>query len=176
MRRFLKFLHTVGAVGLMGGLAAYMLVVATTPDDVSLETYAAIRTNLAAISRYLVVPSLGLVMISGVLSMAATFQFQNAGWVWLKAGAGILIFEAMLANVDGPARHAAVAAQQALAGEIDRAEMALRVRDAWGAWWTLLTLAVANVVLATWRPRFVRRRREPVSPSATIESAGKNPE
>ena len=175
MRRVLKFLHNLGAVGMIGGLAAFMLVVATTPDDVSLETYAAIRTNLAAVSRYLILPSLGLVMLSGILSMAVNFHFQNAGWVWLKAGAGILIFEAMLANVDGPARSAAIAAGQALAGEIDRADLALRVRDAWGAWWTLLTLAVANVVLAVWRPRFERRQKR-AGRGTAIESTSTSPE
>ena len=154
----MKFCHTLGAVGLAGGLLAYMIVLGTGPDMTSLPEYASYRHSLAMVSRWLLLPSLIVVLLSGLLSMAVHFPFQNAWWVWIKAFSGILIFEATLANIDGPARRAAEASARAAAGEIDVATLATLVRDGWGAWWVLLALAAANVALAIWRPAFGTRR------------------
>lgn len=153
MRRLLKFLHTLSAIGLAGGLAAYMLVLGGAPDIASLSEYAALRASLVPVSKWLLMPSMLLVLVSGLLAMAVHYPFQNAPWVWVKALSGILIFEATLASVDAPAKAAAAAAANAVAGEIDAATLAGLVRDEWGAWWALLGLAAANVALAIWRPR-----------------------
>ena len=42
-RRGVKFLHTVTGLGLVGGLAAYMLVLWSGPPVDSLDAYAAMR-------------------------------------------------------------------------------------------------------------------------------------
>ncbi|MDJ0940816.1 MAG: hypothetical protein QNJ00_13730 [Woeseiaceae bacterium] len=157
MRRFLKFLHTAGAIGVAGGLAAFMLMLSAAPEIGATPEYATVRSTLALVSRWLILPSMALVFLSGILSMAVHFPFQNALWVWIKLGAGFLIFESMLATIDAPARDAALAATRAVAGEIDAAELAREVVDRWGAWWTILVLAILNVALAVWRPRFRSR-------------------
>lgn len=154
MRRTLKFLHTASAVGLGGGLAAYMLVLAGSPEITSIETHATLRHSLAMLTKWLLLPSMLIVLVTGLLAIAAHYPFMEAPWVWVKALSGILIFEATLASVDAPAQAAAAAAQRALDGEIDAAELARLLRDEWGAWWMLLALSAANVALAIWRPRF----------------------
>lgn len=159
MRRFLKFLHTISAIGLAGGLGAYMSVLAAMPEDLSLETFLAVRESLAAVSARLILPSMVVALTSGLLAMAVHFPFHNAPWVWVKAISGILIFEATLGGLDAPAQAAAAAAGRAVTGEIDAAELARLVRDEWGAWWVLLGLSAANVALAVWRPGFGLGRR-----------------
>jgi hypothetical protein len=154
MRRLLKFLHTLAAIGFAGGLAAYMLVLTGAPEVSSVSEYAALRASLVPVTKWLLMPSMLLGLISGLLAMAVSPAFQNAPWVWAKALSGILIFEAGLSAIDAPIRSAAAASAQAVAGEVDPRILADLVRDEWGAWWALLGLAVANVALAIWRPRF----------------------
>lgn len=154
MRRTLKFFHTLSAVGLTGGLAAYMFVIAMAPDIVSLEAHASLRASLASVAKWLILPSMLVVLVTGLLSMAVHSRFQEMPWVWIKAVSGILIFEATLASVDAPAQQAAVATARAAAGEIEIATLERLVRDEWGAWWALLVLSGANIALAVWRPRF----------------------
>lgn len=155
----MKFLHTIGAIGLAGGLSTFMLVLATGPDIHDLGAYAALRTSLDAVSNWIIVPSMALVTTSGLLAMAVHHPFQNMLWVWIKALSGVLIFEATLGSIDAPARRAAEAAARAAAGEIRVSELATLVEDKWVAWWVLLFLAAANVVFAIWRPRFRARAR-----------------
>ena len=160
MRKFLKLLHTFGAIGYAGGLAAYMLLATLVPDPAVTVEFATVRQGIADVSGWIILPSMVALLLSGLLSMAVHHPFQNMGWVWAKALTGLLIFEATLATVDGPAKRAAAAAHAALNGELAATELALRVNDRIGALWVLLFLAAINVVLAIWRPRFIRPSQE----------------
>lgn len=162
-RRTVKFLHTVSGLGLVGGLAAYMLVLWAGPEVTSISEYAALRESLAALSKWLILPSMLGVVLSGLLAMGLNFNYMEAPWVWLKLLSGVLVFEGSIAGIDGPAQTAARLSAQARAGEIDAAALAEGVRDEWTAGWTLLFLAVANIALATWRPRFRRKRARGVA-------------
>lgn len=168
LRRTVKFLHTVSGLGLVGGLAAYMLVLWAGPGMEELAAYAALRESLAVLARWLILPSMAGVVVSGLLAMMMNFAYMEAPWAWMKLLAGILVFEATLASVDGPARQAAKLSQQALAGDIDSAALAAGVYDGWLAWWVLLGLAVANVALATWRPKFGIGRARPEPEDARV--------
>lgn len=154
MRQTLKFFHTLSAIGLAGGLAAYTFVIGAAPEVTSLEAHATLRSSLAIVAKWLILPSMLIVLVTGLLAMAVHHRFQEMPWVWVKALSGILIFEATLASVDAPAQQAAAATARAVAGEIDIATLERLVRDEWGAWWALLALSAANVALAIWRPTF----------------------
>ena len=156
MRRLMKFLHTTGAIGYAGGIAAYMIIVSYGPEPSPTQDYASFRAALAFVSGWLILPSMLVLLTSGLLAMAVHHPFQNMGWVWVKAITGLLIFEASLASIDGPADQAAEAAAAAVAGTINAAELAASVNDKWGALWVMLALSALNVVLAIWRPRFIR--------------------
>ena len=157
MKRLLKFLHELGAIGVTGALAALLVLVATAPKD-SLADYAAVRTVITFVADWLLVPSLAIVLISGLLAIAANRAFHNAGWAWVKALLGIAMFEGTLLAIAASARRAAELSALAAAGEPDSAALAEVLRTEWGGLWLILALSIANVVLAVWRPRLVRRR------------------
>ena len=150
----LKLLHILAAVGLAGGLAAYMIVLMAVPEQADLASHATVRSGLALVAKWLLVPSMLVGLVSGLLSMAVHYPYMNAPWVWAKALSGILLFEATLASIDAPAQGAALVMSQAVAGEVPAETVAEMIRDEWGAWWMILALSVANVVLGIWRPRF----------------------
>ncbi len=155
MRRLLKFLHEVGAIGVMGSFAACMVLLSTAPAD-SLIGYAAVLRGISYISRWLLVPSLALVLISGLLAIAATESYKNAAWAWVKALLGISTFEGTLLTVGATARRAAELSSLALTGHGDSVELAQVIRTEWGGLCVLSVLAVVNIILAVWRPRLYR--------------------
>ena len=69
-RRLLKILHTLGAVGTLGALAACIVVSARGAQE-PLAAFAATRVAIAVIAKWLLVPSLGLVLTSGLLALIA---------------------------------------------------------------------------------------------------------
>jgi hypothetical protein len=150
----MKFLHSVSAIGMAGGLAAYVIVLLTAPAGMSLGEHAALRTGLAGVSSWLIVPSMLVTIVTGLLAMTVHYPFMNQPWVWVKALTGLLIFEATLASIDAPAQQTAKALADAAGTGIGPAEVARLMRDEWSAWWILLGLSVANVALAIWRPKF----------------------
>ncbi|MFK8032158.1 MAG: hypothetical protein AB8G18_18150 [Gammaproteobacteria bacterium] len=150
----MKFIHTVGAVGLSGGLAAYILVLVSSSDGAATVDYASLRNSLAFVSKWLLVPSMMITITSGLVAVIVNDKYIDAPWVWVKALTGLIFFEATLASIDAPAQQAAVAMAQAVAGEIDAETLARLVRNEWGAWWLLLGLSILNVALGIWRPKF----------------------
>ena len=154
MRRFLKFLHTMGAIGLMGAMSALIILVILSPDPIELQAYTMYREIIGKVAQWLLLPSLGLVLLSGMWSMAMTSAYINAGWVWLKLATGILVFKGVLISIQGPAEEEAELSAQALAGGLDPALLGQRLSEEWIVLWVMMAVAVANVVLGIWRPRF----------------------
>ena len=97
-RRTLKALHELAALGVGGGLAA-CLVIGITANIAAPAEFAAARQAIVAIARYLLLPSLALVLVTGLLAIAATRGYHDAGWAWVKALLGIGVFEAALFTV-----------------------------------------------------------------------------
>jgi hypothetical protein len=159
MRRTIKFLHTMGAIGIMGAMAALIILILVAPPTEALAAYAQNRAAMGAIAEWLLLPSLGLVLFSGLWSMAVTTAFHNAGWVWVKLASGILVFKGTLLSIQGPAQKEAALSAAVLAGDADPAVLGLSAGEEWGTLWVIMAIAVANVVLGVWRPRFGRRRQ-----------------
>jgi hypothetical protein len=159
MRRFLKFCHSMGSIGFSGALLVQLLMLVHMPDTADLVAYATAREQMGLVAGWILFPSLALVLVSGLLSMAWTDAFHGAGWVWLKLALGVTVFEGTLIAVQGPARREAERAAAALAGEFDIGLLAASADAEFRSTLVILAIAVANVVLATWRPRFTTRRR-----------------
>lgn len=157
LKRTLKFLHSVGGTGMIGALAAMIALLTVTPEPTSLQEYAVMRQGIGQVAKYLLFPSLAIVLVSGLLAMAATPAYHSAGWALAKLGLGIIMFEGTLFSVQGPAERMAVASQRALAGEIDPGTLNAMVVGEWNSLWIILSVAIANVALAVYRPRFQRR-------------------
>jgi hypothetical protein len=160
LRKTLKVLHEIAAVGVLGSLAACIVLVAAVPAGSEVE-YAALRRGIAAIEQWLLLPSLLLVLISGLLAIAANDGYINAGWPWLKALLGLSMFEGTLLAVSAPGRDASALSALAAAGPSDPAQLAQVLRTEWGGLWTILAVSLANIVIAVWRPRFIRSRSGP---------------
>lgn len=160
MRRLVKFLHTMGAIGLMGAMAALLILVVLMPEPAALEAYVTHRAIMGKIAEWLLLPSLGVVLLSGLWSMAITRAFLHAGWVWVKLATGILVFKGVMISIQGPAEQEAILSARALAGTFDPAQLGQRISEEWAVLWVMMLVAVANVVLGVWRPRMSKKHRQ----------------
>lgn len=181
MRRTLKFLHSVGSIGFCGGLLGLLVLHAMLPEPDQLERFATLRGAMGAVSKWIVFPSMGLVVVSGLLAMAATPAFHNAGWVWAKLATGILVFEGSLIYILGPMERAAIQARAALEGVSagsaapDGVGLSAALPAEWGSFWVLFAVGILNVALAIWRPRFRRRHKVGEAKAAAELGGGGDP-
>ncbi len=84
MRRLMKFLHTMGAIGMMGAMACLVVLLIYAPAPSELPQYALIRGAMGGIATWVFLPSLAMTLIAGLLSLALTPAFHNAGWALVK--------------------------------------------------------------------------------------------
>lgn len=158
--RLLKFLHDLGAIGLAGALLALLVMLAGLPDPADMAEYAAVRQAMRAIADWLFLPSLGLVLVSGLFALAANQAYMNSGWALTKLATGIVMFEGGLVAVNGPMRREADRAVKALADNEPLAIAGGTMNSETLAISVLLVVAALNVALAVWRPRFRKRSAE----------------
>ncbi len=166
MRRLLKFLHEIGSIGFLGAIAALLVLHASLPEPSELERFETLRGAMASVAQWRPLPSMALVVLSGLLSMAVVPAFHSADWAWAKLVTGLLVLEVTVAAIQAPIDRAAEQARAALAGELPLTELAAlgaRQGPEWGSLWFVGAIAVANVVLGVWRPRFERRRADRTS-------------
>lgn len=156
MRRLLKFLHTMGAVGLMGAMACLLVMLSVVPAPTSLAGYALIRGAMGAVATWIFLPSLALTLVAGLLAIGLNRAYHNAGWALAKLATGILVFESGFVGVLGPMQDEAERSAGALAGQIDPATLGGSLSAERNTLWVLLAVATVNVVLGIWRPRFTR--------------------
>ena len=145
----------MGAIGLMGAMACLLVLMSLAPPPSSLAGYAMMRGAMAEIGKWIFLPSFALTLIPGLLAIAVNGAFHNAGWAWVKAASGILIFMGglhALAPIQEEARRSAAA----LAGEVDPATITGPSVEEQGTLWMLLAVSTANVALGIWRPRLTR--------------------
>ena len=160
MRHGLKFLHTMGSIGLLGSMACLLVLLAHAPPPAtSLASYALVRGAMGDVATWIFFPSLGVTLVAGLLALAFNRAYHSAGWALAKLATGILIFESGFVGVLGPMQEEAEQSARALAGQVDPATLAVSLGSERGTLWVLVAVATLNVALAVWRPRF-RRRRE----------------
>lgn len=147
----------MGAIGLMGAMAALLVMLSYAPPPSALEGYALMRGAMGAVATWIFFPSLAMVLLSGLLAIAFNRAFHNAGWALLKLATGILVFESGFVGILGPMQEEARRSAAALAGKVDPATLAQSLGAERGTLWVILAVATANVVLGVWRPRIMRR-------------------
>lgn len=158
MRKTSKFLHEMASFGYLGAVSAFLVIHSVLPDPtVDLEGFVALRVAMGAIAKWILFPSLMAVLVSGLLSMIVVPSYQTAGWALAKLALGVVVFEGTLVAVQAPMRRAAERATAALAGEFPVEELGATLSNEWTSFWLIGGLALVNVVLAVWRPRFRSR-------------------
>ena len=155
MRKVFKLLHTLAACGMVGALLGHAVVLTTAPQDTA-AAYAGMRATISALSNYILLPSLGVALVTGLLSMAS-HPFHEMRWVWIKALLGFSMFESTLAVVVAKANNAASVSRQFARGEVDAGALDAALVYEWHGLIAVMTLTLANVVLGVWRPRLKRR-------------------
>ncbi len=170
-RYILKFLHTMGAIGLLGAMAALLIMLSDlAPPAEALDLYTAQRVTMAHIAQWLLLPSLGVTLVAGLFSMAFVKGFHNAGWAWSKLATGVVMFEGTLLGIQGPMEAEAQRAvriasslqaesSMVLSTTTESAQLAANLSAEWNSILLLGFVAVINVAVGIWRPRFQRRRR-----------------
>ena len=154
MKRLLKFLHEVGTVGLMGAIAAQLLL-AITADGMPPDEYATLRWGILIVSKWLLLPSLVVVLVSGLLAFGWHRPYHEAPWAWMKAALTIAVLEGALVSVQGPARRAAeLSTQLAQGNETVTTALLDVIRHERSGLWIMMALCIVNIALAVWRPRF----------------------
>jgi hypothetical protein len=156
LRRTLKFLHTMGAIGLMGAMACLLVLLAFVPPPARLTEYALLRGAMGTIATWVFLPSFAMTLIAGLLAIAVNRVFHNAGWAWVKLVSGLAVFEGSFVGVIGPMQEEAEQSAKVLAGQADVATLAQSLGAEQGTLWLLMAVATANVVLGVWRPKLTR--------------------
>lgn len=155
VQRLLKFLHTMGAIGFMGSIACLLVLDTLAPPPSALSGYALMRGAMGTIAQWVLFPSFFLTLVPGLLAVVVTPVFLRAGWVWIKAASGILIFAGGLHALGGIQDEAKLGAE-AVAGRFDPAKLDGVAPGTAATLWVLLAVATANVVLGVWRQRIKR--------------------
>lgn len=151
MRKAMKFLHTLGSSGVVGGLLAYMIVLSFSPQDTPAR-YADMRETIALLSNRVLLPSLAAVLVTGLLSIASHPPFQEMRWVWVKAALGISMFEGTLMVIQGKANEGAEISRRIADGSLKPEMLDDVITSEWKVLGIIMAISVANIVLAVWRP------------------------
>ena len=152
----MKFMHTMGAIGLMGAMACLLVLLGFLPAPSSLSEYALMRAAMGGIATWIFLPSLGLTLVAGLLAIGVNRAYHSAGWAWAKLASGVLVFEWGFAAIQGPMQQEAELSARALAHEVDPATLAASLGAEWKSLWVMLAIATVNVILGIWRPRLTR--------------------
>ena len=156
MRHAVKFLHTVSSCGLIGALLGHMLLLWRAPQATA-EDYAMLREMISLIARFILVPSLGISLVTGLLAMLVHRQYQQKRWAWAKALLGLSMFEATLAVTQSKAVAAAELSARISKGDnVLEAQrlLAEAIHSEWNVLYAIIALSLAQTALGIWRPRF----------------------
>ncbi len=154
--RLLKLLHELGSVGTLGSVTACLILLRVHSGSTAHDP--ATAGDVVTVIHYLLMPSFVAVLLSGLLAIAATPAYINAGWAWFKALLGISVFEASL-ELSASSREVEQLSRQLVAGHEVLSRLTVAERTERGVLWVLFAVSIANVVLGVWRPRFVRNVR-----------------
>lgn len=154
-KNVVKLLHFAGLVGLAGGIMV-ALVLASAIDETSPSGAATVHAAIALVGSAVVVPSLIMVLVSGMLLVVARPQLISARWVWLKAALGVVVGAVVLLALQPAFRAAAVMSAGGALGERAIVPLATVVAREYGAAYATLALLLAAGVVAIWRPRLGR--------------------
>lgn len=152
MRHALRWLHLIAVAGFMGAVAASLLIAARA-DSMSPTAFAAARQLIESVGNYLALPSLTVLVVSGMLLVAVRPIWMEARWVWTKALIGALIGALFLVWLQPALHQAAVLSGSTLALAPSFEALQASVQIGWTYSALVLVLSLVASVIAVWRPR-----------------------
>jgi hypothetical protein len=155
--RLVKLLHYLGLVGIAGGIVVSLLLVDTI-DATSPSGAASMRTAIGLIASAVVVPSLVVLLLTGMLLVVARPHLIGARWVWAKAALGLTLGGVVLLALQPAVLAAAAMARDGALGERAIGSLQDVVAREHTAAIAALAIIVISMIVAIWRPRFGRRR------------------
>jgi hypothetical protein len=150
-----KTLHDLASIA-FGGALLVCLVINLTVQPAATKDFLAVRHLFAMVAKFVLVPAMGAVTLSGLIALAATRGYRDAGWAWLKALLGMNVFAATLLLAGSAGSHGEITTAAAAA---DMATLQQLLRSERITLWLLIALIVVNVVLAVWRPKLAFKAR-----------------
>lgn len=133
-----------------------MVILRTAPQDTA-STYADVRLTISHLCNYILIPSLAVILVTGLLSMAAHRPFQEKRWVWIKALLGLSLFESTLAIVQSKANYAAKISLQIAQGAAKSDALNEALSAEWYSLGAIMALSIANIILGVWRPKLKKQ-------------------
>ena len=152
MRKFSKIVHSIASAGLIGGIGCYLVLIAVAVPE-SADGYLQMQNSILLVTNWVIVPSLIIALFTGLVSMVVHDPFQDKGWVWLKAGLGVIMFQSLMVSITGRAKEGASIARDVAAGEVSPSVIEAAYSGEWYTLWFIMAVSIANVVLGVWRPR-----------------------
>lgn len=150
-RNLLKLLHYFSLAGLGGGIVV-ILVLLDTIDATSPAAVAGMHAAIALVCGGLVVPSLVVLLLTGMLLVVARPHLISARWVWAKAFVGLIVAVTILAGFQPLVNALASMASTGALGTPPGPLASTVETERWAAYLTLANV-VAAMVIAVWRPR-----------------------
>ena len=154
-KNLIKLLHYASLVGLAGGILV-SLVLADTVDATSPSATASIHAAIALICGAVIVPSMIVMLLTGMLLVVAKPHLIGARWVWVKAVLGLVTGAVILLALQPAVNAAASISATGALGEAAPGPLANVVASEHAAAWWTLGLVLIAMVIAVWRPRFGR--------------------
>jgi len=156
MRHLLKFLHIAATSGFVGTVAVSLLLAAVADTSTPLA-FAATRRAILLAAENIALPSLVVLLLTGMLLVVKQPLLIDARWVWAKALIGLAVGAIALLAVQPAVSRAAQLAQLATEGmpALEPLAAALRAERIGGL--LNLALSLLAMALAVWRPPFGRR-------------------
>ena len=155
MRKLLKFGHSMTAITFLGSVVVLWVFHHYLPaPEEALGIYVAERQVMERIASLVLMPSLMLSLLFGIASLTMVKSFHGAPWAWGKLFTTVLMLEGSLMGIQSPIKKEAALAVSALSDKSVIAGLALNAEAEQLSLLLIGFVAIANVALGVWRPRF----------------------
>jgi hypothetical protein len=154
-KNLLKLLHYLSLAGLGGGIVV-ILVLLDTIDPSAPSAVAGMHAAIALVCSALVVPSMVVMLLTGMLLVVARPHLINARWVWAKAFFGVIVAATILAGFQPLVNALASMSATGALGDAPPGPLSTTVETERYAAYLALANILAAIVIAVWRPRLGR--------------------
>ncbi len=152
MRQLLKVLHLLSVIGFVGTLAVALLMGAAAASAMPASALP-VREAIADACTHLALPSLIVMVLTGMLLILTSPALIEARWLWAKALLAVAIGAVTLGFFLPAVDLAAAAARDGSFGAPSFEALRHAYDAEWIYGWAAMALSVLAIAIAVWRPR-----------------------